>query len=210
MELDSALRQQFENRLRAFERRAAPDDHGLRHAAVALVLLPGDDGEAAFLLTRRATRLRAHPGQWALPGGRLDHGEDAIGAARRELSEEVGLAVEEHAVLGLLDDYCTRSGFAMTPVVVWAGDASELTLDPNEVAAVHRIPLTELERSDSPRFISIPESDRAVVQVAIFEHLIHAPTAAVLYQFREVCLAGRATRVADLEQPVWAWGSSRE
>jgi 8-oxo-dGTP pyrophosphatase MutT (NUDIX family) len=188
-------------RLEGFDRIAAPDDHGLRHAAVAVVVL--DD--ASFLLTRRATGLRAHPGQWALPGGRLDAGETAVDAARRELAEEVGVHLDAGSVLGVLDDYCTRSGFAITPVVLWAPAAIGLTPDPREVAAVHRIPLSELERDDSPRFVPIPESDRLVVQVGVLGDWIHAPTAAVLHQFAEVCLAGRDTRVADLEQPVWAW-----
>jgi 8-oxo-dGTP pyrophosphatase MutT (NUDIX family) len=198
------LRASIATNLDAFDRHPAPAGHGLRHAAVALVVTAAA-GTPAFLLTRRATALRAHPGQWALPGGRLDDGETAVDAARRELREEVGLDLGAGAVLGALDDYCTRSGFAITPVVLWGGEEVALTPDPAEVAEVHRIPLRELERPDSPRFVDIPESDRPVVQVAIGEHLIHAPTAAVLYQFREVALAGRPTRVAHLEQPVWAW-----
>ncbi|MCE5290313.1 MAG: CoA pyrophosphatase, partial [Nocardiaceae bacterium] len=56
-----------------------------------------------------------------------------------------------------------------------------------------------------PRFISIAESDRPVIQLPIANSLVHAPTAAVIYQFAEVVLAGRDTRVHDLEQPVFAW-----
>jgi hypothetical protein len=109
-------------------------------------------------------------------------------------------------VLGLLDDYATRSGYVITPVVVWAG-AVEMVPDPAEVLAAYRIGLHELLRADSPRFVSIPESDRPVVQVPLGGDLIHAPTGAVLVQFRWVGLDGRAgTRVADFEQPVFAWG----
>jgi 8-oxo-dGTP pyrophosphatase MutT (NUDIX family) len=139
-----------------------------------------------------------------LPGGRLDPGESPEVAALRELHEEVGVELDPDAVLGRLDDYVTRSGFVITPVVVWAGDV-ELDPNPAEVARAYRVPLGLLDRPDAPRFIAIAESDRPVVQMPLLGSLVHAPTGALLYQAREVLLHGRATRVAHLEQPVWAW-----
>jgi 8-oxo-dGTP pyrophosphatase MutT (NUDIX family) len=166
----------------------------------------GVAGGAAFLLCRRAATLNRHGGQWALPGGRTDDGETPEQTALRELHEELGLLLDEQHVLGRLDDYVTRSGYVMTPVVVWSPGLSELRPDPNEVAHAYRIGLHELQRDDSPRFITIPESDRPVVQVPIGRDLIHAPTGAVLVQFRWVALDGRAdTRVDHFEQPVFAW-----
>jgi 8-oxo-dGTP pyrophosphatase MutT (NUDIX family) len=201
---DEALRARVRAHLGRFERQPiAPD--GRRPAAVAVVLLPDDEGRACFLLTRRTATLRAHARQWALPGGRIDTGESPERAALRELREEVGLALEPASVLGLLDDYGTRSGFIITPVVAWAGDAVELTPNPAEVAHVYRVPLAELDKPDVPRLVSIPESDRPVIQVPLLSSLIHAPTAAVLYQIREVVVHGRSTRVAHFEQPTWAW-----
>jgi 8-oxo-dGTP pyrophosphatase MutT (NUDIX family) len=201
---DDALRGRARKNLAGFERRPiAPD--GRRPAAVAVVLLADDDGRACFLLTRRAATLRAHARQWALPGGRIDAGESAEGAALRELGEEVGLVLDNASVLGLLDDYGTRSGFIITPVVVWAGAAAELVPNPDEVAHVYRVPITDLDKPDVPRLITIPESDRPVIQVPLLSSLIHAPTAAVLYQVREVVVHGRPTRVAHFEQPTWAW-----
>lgn len=170
-----------------------------------MVLLADEQGRACFLLTRRAAGLRAHASQWALPGGRLDPGENAERAALRELSEEVGLVRGASSVLGILDDYGTRSGFIITPVVVWAGEHVEVAPNPDEVASVHRVPLAELDRPEVPRLVTIPESDRPVIQVPILSSLIHAPTAAVLFQLREVVVHGRPTRVAHFEQPVWAW-----
>src|SRR3954454_9501177 len=168
--------------------------------------ISGVSGGAAFLLCRRAARMNRHPGQWALPGGKIDEGESVEAAALRELEEELGLRVHPSEVLGTLDDYATRSGFVITPVVVWGGDQVELVPDPGEVAQVLRIGLHELCRSDSPRFVSIPESDRPVVQLPVGRDLIHAPTGAVLLQFRWVCLDGKAdARVNELEQPVFAW-----
>lgn len=202
--LDDALRARLRSNLAAFERRPAATE-GLHAAAVAIVLVPDEAGRAAFLLTRRAPRLRSHGGQWALPGGRLDQGESQEAAALRELREELGLALEPASVLGLLDDYPTRSGFVITPVVLWGEGAGEPYPNPREVASVHRIPVAELARADVPRLRSIPESDRPVISIPLLGTQIHAPTAALLYQLVEVAFRGRDTRVAHFEQPVFAW-----
>jgi 8-oxo-dGTP pyrophosphatase MutT (NUDIX family) len=199
---DTAFRRRAEERLAAFTRQAIPLE-GRRPAAVAAVLLPDEAGRAAFVLTRRAPGLRAHGGQWALPGGRIDRGESAPRAALRELGEEVGLTLDETAVLGCLDDYPTRSGFVVTPVVTWAGPVGTLRANPAEVASIHRVPLVDLDAPGSPRFLTVPERERPVVQLPLLGSRIHAPTAAILYQLREVILHGRSTRVSHLEEPVW-------
>lgn len=199
---DTSFRAHVEAHLAAFPRQAIPPGDR-RPAAVAAVLLPDDEGRATFLLTRRAPGLRAHGGQWALPGGRIDPGESASETALRELAEEVGLTLDEAAVLGSLDDYPTRSGFVVTPVVVWAGTAAALRANPTEVASIHRVLLVDLDAPGVPRFLTVPERERPVVQLPLLGTLIHAPTAAILYQLREVILHGRTTRVSHLEEPVW-------
>jgi 8-oxo-dGTP pyrophosphatase MutT (NUDIX family) len=201
---DEALRAHVSANVARFDRHAHPGE-GLRAAAVALALLPDASGAPCFVLTRRAAKLRAHTGQWALPGGRLDAGETPAQAALRELSEEVGLELPDRSVLGLLDDYPTRSGYCITPVVVWAGADARLAPDPAEVAAAYHVCLAELERPDVPQLRTIPESDRPVISIPLLGTHIHAPTAAILYQLREVALRGEATRVAHFEQPVFAW-----
>ena len=165
----------------------------------------GVAGGAAFLLCRRPSRMRRHAGQWALPGGRLDPGETPLGAALREVDEELGLPLAPDTVLGHLDDYATRSGFVVTPVVLWCAGDVTLQPDPGEVSAAYRIGLHAL-RDNEPRFIAIPESDRPVLQLPLGNDLIHAPTAAILYQFREVALRGRPdVRVDHVEEPTFAW-----
>jgi 8-oxo-dGTP pyrophosphatase MutT (NUDIX family) len=204
---NNSFRREVASRCAAFSRLPANDaTRGLKPAAVVIALAETEDGsgEAAFLMTRRTRDLRAHRGQWALPGGRCDEGETSVEAALRELAEEVSLRLETSDVLGILDDYATRSGYLITPVVMWAGANPRLRLNPKEVASVHRIPLTEIMRPDAVDFLTIPESNRRVIRVHINGSSIHAPTGALIYQFREV-LAGRATRVNELEQPVFAW-----
>jgi len=192
------------------------DGDPLLAADIDMGIVPGDArgldgrmvrvaGGAAFLLCRRASRMNRHAGQWALPGGRLDAGETPIDAALREVDEEIGLRLDESAVLGLLDDYPTRSGYVITPIVLWGGADPAMVPSPDEVLALYRIGLHAL-RDGETRFVSIPESDRPVVQVPLGNDLIHAPTGAVLYQFRLVAIEGRAgERVDHLEQPVFAW-----
>src|ERR1700716_550755 len=204
---DDPTRQNIAARCAAFGR--LPENAPLptlKRAAVAIALVEAGDtaNGTALLLPLRAAGLRAHRGQWALPGGRCDDGETPATAALRELAEELGLELGAGNVLGLLDDYPTRSGYLITPVVVWAATSAAISPNPEEVASVHRIALDEIERPDAFDFVAIPESTRRVIRFRHAGQFIHAPTAALIYQFREV-LGGRDTRVAELEQPVFAW-----
>ncbi len=205
-------------RLAGFEVQPLPTE-GRRRAAVALVVveeglgadLPGLPRPAswsttsALLLTRRAARLNSHAGQWALPGGRMDEGETPEEAALRELAEEVGLHLGTGAVLGRLDDYATRSGYVITPVLMWGGEARGLQANEAEVASIHRIATKELLRADAPLLNTVPGAEHPVLRMPVGDSWIAAPTAAFLYQFREWLLCGRATRVVHFDQPRFAW-----
>jgi 8-oxo-dGTP pyrophosphatase MutT (NUDIX family) len=201
---DDSLRARIVANLAAHERSTEPD-RSLRPAAVAMTIVADEAGDASFVITRRVSSLRNHSGQWALPGGRIDVGEDPVGAALRELDEEVGLARARESALGLLDDYATRSGFRITPVVVWGGTDVVLTPNPSEVAEVHRVPIGGLDAPGIPKLFDLEESDRPVLSVRILGQDIFAPTAAVIFQFREVAIHGRNTRVAHYDQPYFAW-----
>jgi len=178
---------------------ARPD---LRAASVAVCVLLRQDAPC-LLLTRRAAGLRNHSGQWALPGGRREPRESAGDAALRELREETGVAAEPGDVLGTLDDYSTRSGFLITPVVVWGGAVGTLVRQSSEVARIHVIPLADFDRP--PELLRIPESPAPVLRLALLGGHVYAPTAAIIYQFCQLALHGLTTRVAHFEQPVFAW-----
>jgi 8-oxo-dGTP pyrophosphatase MutT (NUDIX family) len=192
---------------------------GLRRAAVAFTLVNASEqanignipyarehnGQAAYILTTRAASLSSHASQRAYPGGRLDPGETEVEAALRELAEEVGLELGPGSVLGRLDDYATRSGFVITPIVVWGGKDVELVANPAEVECIHRVPLRELLRDDAPLLDRVEESPQPVLRMPLGDDWFAAPSAAIAYQFREVALLGRDTRVAHFEQPRFAW-----
>lgn len=188
------LRERVTANLTAFERREVPPAQGVRRAAVTLCVLEDAERAPYTILIRRAPHGR-NPGQWALPGGRLDDGEGPVAAALRELDEET--AVRGVEVAGLLDDFVTDSGFVITPVVAFGG-RQEPVADPREVASVHAVPL---ERFLAP---GVPRWRRGLLQMPLGPSIvIHAPTGAILWQFAEVGLRGRELRVFDVAQPHW-------
>ncbi len=205
LRFDKKLRQHIYNNIQQFEAKPHKSS-GFKHAAVAITIVEADNKkDAAFILTLRSSRLKNHSGQWALPGGQIDKGETPEQTALRELSEEVGLYLNKENLLGRLDDYTTRSGYVITPVVVWGGKNTGFAPNPAEVNSVHRIPFKELLRTDSPILENIPESSHPVLYLPIGSSWIAAPTAAMVYQFREVAIFGKQTRVKNFEQPYFAW-----
>ena len=218
LSFNDALKKRIQDSLATFsaETHANPD---MRQAAVAITLVnvgtptpvyninfeDVNYSDAAIILTRRSLKLRKHAGQWALPGGRIDPGETPEQTALRELEEEVGLALGPEHILGRLDDFTTRSGFTMKCIVVWGGTDPKLVANPDEVHKIYRIPLAEFMRDDAPMLEPIPESEHPVLMMPVGSSWIAAPTAALLYQFREVAILGKPTRVAHFEQPYFAW-----
>ncbi len=215
---DQKLLQDVRYRLNRFQP-AVHQRAGMRQAAVAVTIVDvlDDTGvyglqprenqkqDAALILTRRASGLKAHSGQWAFPGGKMEKGETPEQTALRELEEEVGLSLDPDHILGRLDDFSTRSGYTIKPVVVWGGKGKRLTLNPEEVESIHRIPIEEFLREDAPILHQTGISENPMLLMPVGDSWIAAPTAAIIYQFREVAILGNSTRVAHFDQPVFAW-----
>jgi len=187
--------------LARFQRRAVQPAPQTRQAAVAVTLV-AHRGAAHVLLLKRVARGR-NGGQWALPGGRLDGAETVVEAALRELAEETGLPARPGNIIGLLDDYVTDSGFHITPVVVAPEPAARPVRNPAEVHSLHPIPVERLLALELPRWRRQPDGTRLLQLPLRRGMVVHAPTGALLWQFREVALLGRATRVADAVQPAF-------
>ncbi|GAA4956057.1 hypothetical protein GCM10023205_17630 [Yinghuangia aomiensis] len=189
-------------RLGGFRHTTVPETAELRRAAVVLCVAEFD-GAASVIVIKRAYRGR-NAGQWGLPGGRFEDGETPVEAGLRELREELGLVLPEDAVLGRLDDFPATSGFAITPIV--AAVEGPVTLAPNsEVHSVHPVRLDRLAAPDTPAWATQPNGAPPLLQMRLGPAmLLHAPTGALLWQFREVVLLDHPdARIADFAQPDW-------
>ena len=204
MTLSKSLSENFAG----FKRLAQDNGETTRAAVMLLVTREPGTNKGSVILTRRAKTLRRHAGQYALPGGRAEPGETPTATAMRECREEIGLNPKAHQVIGLLDDFVTESGFCITPIVACMDETLTPVPDPGEVERIFHIPLSEL--ADAKTEVSRSETDESVrdgfsIMLPTVGHEVYAPTAAILFQFREVALLGRTTRVNNLGQPRFAW-----
>jgi 8-oxo-dGTP pyrophosphatase MutT (NUDIX family) len=125
--------------------RLLPPAEGGRESAVLVLFGEGADGPDVLLI-ERARDMRSHAGQPAFPGGKTEPEDaDVAATALREAAEETGLDPSGVEVLAELPGLWVPSGFVVRPVIAWWREPSEVyVVDPDEVAAVHRVSLAEL------------------------------------------------------------------
>lgn len=114
-------------------------------AGVLMPLREAPNGGLNLLFTERSAELRHHAGQVSFPGGRMESGdEDIVATALREANEEIGLALHEVNIMGVLRPMPTLTGYAITPVVGLVARGAQLRIDRSEVASTFEVPLAWL------------------------------------------------------------------
>lgn len=199
------LRSALQRRLDQFDTRAAADQSLTPAAVVIAVSAHSTSDEACIYITVRSASLRKHAGQLALPGGKVDAGETVAQAALRELSEELGIHLDESHVMGQLDSFQTQSGFTIAPMVVWNDTTEPMSINADEVASVYEVPFSELMSEQLARVDETQSPPMFSISPPTINHKVYSPTAAMVYQFREVLLLGKHTRVSHYAQPTFAW-----
>ena len=164
---------------RLFERPPVP-------AAVLIGLVERPEG-FTVLYTERSPDLRAHSGQVAFPGGKVDASDaDAAAAALREANEEVGMAAEDAEVLGYMPPYYTGTNYLITPVVARVTPAGPFVPNPGEVHSVFEVPLGRILTRESYGQFTVKRVDKVhrTWQLDHDGHRIWGITANLTWQLR--------------------------
>ena len=168
---------------RPFERPPVP-------AAVLIALIERPEGHTV-LYTERSPDLRAHSGQVAFPGGKIDAADrDAADAALREANEEVGMERDDARILGFMPTYFTGTNYLITPVVALVAPSGPFVPNPGEVHSVFEVPLARILSQQSYDMFSIQRNgkEHRTWQIDHDGHRIWGITANLTRLFRDLAI----------------------
>jgi len=151
-------------------------------AAAVLVAVTERIEQPGMLLLHRPSNMRAHPGQIAFPGGKIDPGETPEEAALREAWEELGLRESDVRVIGASDRYRTHSGYEITPVLAMVPPDIQITPNPTEVAQWFEAPVDFVLHPENQieRWVEWQGGTRPYYEIRWQDHNIWGVTAALI------------------------------
>ena len=163
-------------------------------AAVLIALIRRPEGHTV-LYTERSPDLRAHSGQVAFPGGKVDASDhDVAAAALREAFEEVGMEREDATVIGFMPTYFTGTNYLITPVVATVEPSGPFVPNPGEVHSVFEVPLQRILRPESYGTFRISRDgqEHKTWQIDHDGHRIWGITANITRRFRDLAMSEAA------------------
>ncbi|MEZ5106430.1 MAG: CoA pyrophosphatase [Draconibacterium sp.] len=166
----------------------APDEMKgkVKHSSVLLLLFITNN-ELTACLIKRPLHMKFHPGQIALPGGRVEKNETELETAFRETFEEIGIEQEKIEILGSLSDlYVEVSQFMIHPFVGWLREKPSFKINHNEVEKIILFPLKNFKSVFDEVEIETVRGKLNVPCIKFNGEVIWGATAMLLSEFFDV------------------------
>ena len=167
--------------------RAAPEDKSRVKKSSVLLLLFEEDEILKVLLIKRPRHMKHHPGQIALPGGRIEANESAVETALRETYEEIGISQQYIEILGELSEfYVEVSRFQIKPIVGWLKSIPAMKINPDEVEKIILFPIKNFKPPYNNHKLETLTGKLDVPCIEFEKEIIWGATAMILSEFYDV------------------------